>query len=364
MSIKQDIKFIKRCFELAENGKGIVSPNPLVGSVIVKDGKIISEGWHKKPGMPHAEAEAIANAKENLESATLYCNLEPCCHTNKRTSPCTPLIINCGIKKVVISNIDPNPHVAGKGIAQLRDTDIEVCTGMLEKEGAELNKFFFKFITHKIPYITVKIAQTVDGKINYEDGIRSIITGDEVRKDVHKLRSEYDAVLVGANTIWVDDPELTVREFNKRNPARIILSPNLNLDLTKKVFRNSEKEKVIVFCSEKIPKSKIEEFKNIDVNVIPLELNCEFGFDLNIVLDELGKFDITSILVEGGSKIFSSFIEENLFDEIIIYQAPKIFGKGTNPFQITNINQLKLKKVQQLGEDIKFIYKKNTCRLR
>ena len=207
-----DKKFIRRSFHLAQKGKGHVSPNPLVGAVIVKNGKVIGKGYHKKYGSAHAEVNAINNSTESVAGSTLYCNLEPCSHIKKQTPPCVPLIIQKKIKKVVISNFDPNKEVNGKGIKQLREAGVEVVTDVLEDEGKDLNKFYFKYVKEKLPYITLKIAQSIDGKISVAKNKQTWLTGKESIKYVHKLRSEYDAVLVGAGTIRTDNPQLNVRD--------------------------------------------------------------------------------------------------------------------------------------------------------
>ncbi len=178
--VGNDEVFLKRCFELAAKGAGTVSPNPLVGTVIVKNGKVIGEGYHKKYGEPHAEVDAFNNSTEDVKGATLYCNLEPCCHTNKQTPPCVPLIINKKILRVVISNLDPNPEVSGEGIKQLRDAGIEVITDLLKNEGEELNKFYFNYVKKKIPYITLKVAQSIDGKISKSNNEQSWLTGRRI----------------------------------------------------------------------------------------------------------------------------------------------------------------------------------------
>ncbi len=245
-----DSDYIKQCFELAKKGAGLVSPNPLVGAVLVKSGQIIGRGFHKKYGGNHAEVNAIKNSKEDIAGSTLYCNLEPCCHTNKQTPPCVPLIIQKKIKRVVICNLDPNKEVKGKGVEQLRKAGIEVITSILENEGKELNKFYFKYVNEKLPYVTLKIAQSIDGKIGISKKIQTWLTGKKSIKYVHKLRSEYDAVLVGAGTIKSDNPLLTVREVSGRNPIRIIVDGKLSISqLNQKYLNSKDPEKTWIFTS-------------------------------------------------------------------------------------------------------------------
>ncbi|MBT8387474.1 MAG: bifunctional diaminohydroxyphosphoribosylaminopyrimidine deaminase/5-amino-6-(5-phosphoribosylamino)uracil reductase RibD, partial [Ignavibacteria bacterium] len=252
-----DELYLKRCFELAAKGAGTVSPNPLVGTIIVKNGEVIGEGFHQKYGEAHAEVEAINNSAEDSNGSTLYCNLEPCCHTNKQTPPCVPLIISKKISRVVISNLDPNPEVCGEGVKQLRDAGIEVITGLLENKGEELNKFYFNYVKKKIPYITLKVAQSIDGKISKSNNEQSWLTGKESILFVHQQRAVYDAVLVGANTVAVDNPLLTVRNVEGRNPKRIILDGKLSIDLNASILTAEDVENTWILTSYNADKNKI-----------------------------------------------------------------------------------------------------------
>lgn len=351
-------KFIRKCFKLAQKGKGKVSPNPLVGAVLVKNAKIIGRGWHKKYGNAHAEVNAIKNATENVSDATLYCNLEPCCHTNKKTPPCVPLIIKSKIKKVVISNLDPNKEVNGKGVKQLREAGIKVITGILEDEGKALNKFYFKYVSEKIPYVTLKIAQSFDGKISESKNKQTWLTGKESIKYVHKLRSEYDAVLVGANTIKVDNPLLTVREVKGRNPIRILIDGKLRIPLSSRILNNDEPEKTWIFTSQKSNQRKLKQLENKRVKVFSAKTAADNKINIKSVLKVLAKNKITSVLVEGGQEIFSQFFSQKLFDEMIILQSPKILGKGLPTFTSTDLKKLHSREIKRLGNDLKFIYGK------
>jgi diaminohydroxyphosphoribosylaminopyrimidine deaminase / 5-amino-6-(5-phosphoribosylamino)uracil reductase len=357
MKREDDEKYIKRCFELAKLGAGKVSLNPLVGCVIVKDDGIISEGLHKKFGEAHAEADAINSAKENLIGSTLYCNLEPCCHTNKKTSPCVPRIIESGVKRVVISNVDPNPMVAGKGIEQLRNAGIEVMTDALSEEGKELNKFFFKFITKNLPYVTLKIAQSLDGKISEGKGKQTWLTGNECSKFVHSQRAIYDAVLVGSGTVNIDNPQLNVRHVNGRNPVRVILDGNLNSNIEAICFNDSERTNTWLFVSENISAERIERFCEKGVRVFRCNTDAENQIRLNVVLKKLAAENISSVLVEGGGNVFSDLIDQNIFDELITLQAPKILGDGIPAFNNVGKNYLEFFSVEQLGNDVKYVFK-------
>ncbi len=350
-------KYMQRCFELARKGYGKVSPNPLVGAVIVKNSEIISEGYHEYFGGLHAEANAIKNSDEDLAGATIYCNLEPCCHTNKKTPPCTPAIISAGIKKVVISNVDPNPMVAGKGINQLHDAGIEVITGVLEEEGAELNKFFFKSVTQNRPYITLKIAQSLDGYISESADKQTWLTNKDSKKEVHKLRNIYDAVLIGANTANIDNPSLTVRECEGRNPIRIILDGKLSVNPDKSIF-NDNVAKTIIITTSAAPQNKIEQFKTQNV-IIEYAENCKDGIiDPNALINVLNRYKINSLLVEGGAGIFTWFADKKLFDEIIVFIAPKILGNGIKAFKFGYNFNLDLTKFTNLNSDLRIVYKR------
>lgn len=297
-----DEDYMLKAFELALKGKGTVSPNPLVGAVIVKNGSIISEGFHSKSGEAHAEVNAINNCKESVEGSTLYCTLEPCCHTNKKTGPCTKKIIEAKIGKIVIANFDPNPEVSGKGVEELRAFGIEVVTGVMSKYGEKINKIFFKYIKTGLPYIHLKQAMTLDGKTASNSGDSKWITSSIAREEVHDLRYEYDAVMVGSGTANADNPSLTCRKNDKvmKVPKRIIAGnlDNINKDIN--LFNDDYKTSTIVVQN----KTNIENLK------------------------ELSNLGITSILLEGGCKLASSFIDEKLVDEVSYYIAPKLLGSG------------------------------------
>jgi diaminohydroxyphosphoribosylaminopyrimidine deaminase/5-amino-6-(5-phosphoribosylamino)uracil reductase len=356
---KTDQDFIRECFALAKRGAGKVSPNPFVGSLLVKNGKIIGRGWHKKYGAPHAEVDAIMNSKGNISGTTLYCNLEPCCHTNKQTPPCVPLIIKKKIKRVVISNFDPNKEVNGKGVAQLQKARIKVTTGILENEGKELNKFYFKSVQKKIPFITIKIAQTIDGKISETRNKQTWLTGKESIKFVHKLRSNIDAVIVGAGTIKADDPHLTVREVKGRNPVRIIIDGKLRIPLKSKVVECEDPYNTWIFTSRKSSKNKTSILSGKGVNIFRLNSYKNNELDLKKILRIILKQKITSVLIEGGADIFSQFISAELFDEIIVLQSPKTLSNGISAPDIKKMKNLRLISTNNLGKDTKLFYRKS-----
>ncbi|NOG46237.1 MAG: bifunctional diaminohydroxyphosphoribosylaminopyrimidine deaminase/5-amino-6-(5-phosphoribosylamino)uracil reductase RibD [Calditrichaeota bacterium] len=348
-------QYIQRCFELAKNGRSKVSPNPLVGAVIVKDGRIISEGFHAHFGGLHAEAMAIKTAKESLVGATLFCNLEPCCHTNKKTPPCLPLVINSGIKRVVLSNSDPNPNVSGKSIKQMRDAGIEVVENILKNEGQELNRFFFKHILESKPWVTLKIAQTLNGMISKNKGAQTWITGAESGKFVHKLRAEFDAVLIGAGTVRSDNPQLNVRHVDGKDPVKIVIDGKLSSDPEAKTF---EAGTTWIFHNPSSEGSKSNWLQKANVRLFECEEDNHRRISIKDVLRQLGNEGINSLLVEGGQNIFSQFVSQQLFDEIIILQAPVFFKSGTSSIQLKNDFELSIYESGILGEDNYLILRK------
>ena len=354
-----DETYIQLAIELAKRGSGFVSPNPLVGCVITKNNKIIGAGYHQKYGENHAEVNAINSAVESLEDTTLYVNLEPCSHYG-HTPPCVDKIIESKIKRVVIGTLDVNPLVSGNGVRKLKKAGIEVKVGVLEKECTELNKFFFKYITKKIPYVTLKIAQTLDGKIADESNYSQWISSSESRKLVHSLRSNYDAVLIGSRTASIDNPLLTVRLTEGRNPWRVVLDSNLKLRTDLRLFKqNADGKTILVTSKESISKkNKIKKLSDLGVRIIFVKKNGNGKLNLKNVLKELAILEISSVLVEGGSEIFSSFVRQNLFDDIMVFISPKILGNGVSAFGSIKINdlnktyRLKIKNSEIIGEDL------------
>lgn len=352
--------YMHRVLELASLGSGYVSPNPLVGAVIVKNDKIISEGWHHEYGHHHAERDAIVKCSDtDLNDSVLYVNLEPCNHHGKQP-PCTQLIIEKKIRKVVIGSRDPNPNVSGGGIEALSDAGIEVVSGILREESDWLNRIFIKHITTKVPYVILKAAQTMDGFVALDSGESKWITCEESRKFVHSLRHHTDAIVIGTNTVEIDDPELTVRLVSGRNPLRVVLDKNLRLSSDLKIFQIDDLHKTVIFSSIEASKStNASILKGIGVDVISVGLNKNGYLEIPEILTVLSsKFNIASILVEGGAELHSSIIRDNLADEIQIFIAPKFFGSGKSTFSKFNINKLadapnyKIKQIRQVGSDI------------
>ncbi len=338
-----DEEYIKLAISIAKKGSGKVSPNPMVGCVIVKNGKIIGKGYHKKYGEHHAEINAINSAVTSIKNSTVYVTLEPC-SIYGNTPPCTERLIKEKVKRVVIGTKDPNPLVNGKGIAILKKANIDVSLGVKENECKKLNKFFNKYISESIPYITLKAAVTLDGKIADEKGNSKWISSIQSRKLVHKLRSEYDAVLIGYNTFKKDNPSLDVRLVKGRNPHKIILDSKLRIDTNSNVFNSIKEEKIIIITAveNKNNFKKINVLKNAGAKILFIKKNNDGFLNLKMILKQLAKMKITSVLVEGGSKVFNSFIKQNLFDELLLFVSPKIMGKGLSwagDFNIGNIKK-------------------------
>lgn len=332
---------MKLTINLAKKGMGKTSPNPLVGAVVVKNDRIIGKGYHKRFGEPHAETNALKACKDQARNATLYVNLEPCCHYGK-TPPCTDMIKKSGIKKVVCATLDPNPQVNGKGIKTLTEGGIKVDLGILEDEAKRLNEIYLKFITTGLPFVILKIAQTLDGKIATKLGDSKWITQEDSRRFVHSLRSCVDAVLVGANTVRRDDPELTIHDAKGENPIRIILDSSGKISNQTKVIKENENGKTIVattnqktgekFAAGSVGKEKVEIWK--------LKKGEDGKVDLVQLLKKARKNQITSLLVEGGSKVFTSFLKEKLVDKIYYFLSPKILGKGLDSFDDLGIKEI------------------------
>ncbi|OUR92959.1 riboflavin biosynthesis protein RibD [Halobacteriovorax marinus] len=347
MEINLDTKYINRCFELAQKGLGSVSPNPLVGCVIERDGIVLSEGFHEIYGGPHAEPNAIANATVSLEGATLYCNLEPCCHTNKQTPPCVKTIIENKIKRVVISNLDPNPNVSGNGVKILRDAGIEVDVGILEEVGKELNEAFFKFIQTNKPFVHIKLAQTLDGKIATSTGDSKWISNDSARKKVHEWRLKYDAVLIGRNTLSKDDPTLNIRMgINSKGkvPFRIVLGSIDKMNFSYKLFSDEWSHRTIVVTTldsyRLATNSQLEQIEKNKITIIFADKQ-NGSFNLDDILLQLSKLKITSILVEGGKSVITSFINQKQYDKISFFICPKIIGNGISYYENDDLTLMK-----------------------
>ncbi len=318
-------RFMLRCIELAEKGAGKVSPNPMVGSVLVVGSAVIGEGYHERFGGVHAEVNAIASVRDRsmLHKATLYVNLEPCSHFGK-TPPCADLIIEKGIPRVVVACRDPHDKVAGRGIERLRDAGVEVIENVLRDKALQLNEAFVKSHEKGMPFVAVKLAQTLDGKVATGKGLSKWITGEEARQEVHRQRSRYDAVLSASSTVLADDPLLTVRHVEGRNPVRVVLDRHLRIPLTAKVF-NSEARTFLFTANGMAENSRIGLLREKDVEVYSVK-DHESGLDLKEVMHLLHDKGILSVYVESGPRLAASLIRARLVDKLFLYIAPLLFG--------------------------------------
>ncbi|WP_232825634.1 bifunctional diaminohydroxyphosphoribosylaminopyrimidine deaminase/5-amino-6-(5-phosphoribosylamino)uracil reductase RibD [Algoriphagus litoralis] len=338
--IERDSRYMIRALELAENGRGKVSPNPMVGCVIVHEDKIIGEGYHQIYGGPHAEVNAVHSVEnqELLRDSTVYVTLEPCAHWGK-TPPCANLLVEKQVKKVVIAAFDSNPLVGGKGIEILRNAGIEVETGLLEKEARGQNRRFFTQIEKQRPYIILKWAQTFDGYVAREDFSSKWISGTQSRQLVHKWRAEEDAILVGKNTALHDNPSLNVRDWVGKNPVRMVLDSRLELPESLNLFNRSAP-------TIRFNLTKSESSENLDL------VQLASGFSISDILDELQNRKIQSLIVEGGSRVLANFIESGLWDEARVFTGKVKFHTGI-PAPELNQNP---DETLHIGEDLLTIY--------
>ncbi len=324
--IPEDEHYMRIAVAEARRGEGRTSPNPCVGAVIVKDDRIISQGYHKKAGGPHAEVNAINKAGESVVDATMYVTLEPCNHTGK-TPPCTELIVKKGISRVVVGMTDPNPLVDGSGVTFLRTKGVEVITGVLLSECEAIIQPFIKHITQGIPWMIMKGGISLDGKINYKKGESGWVTGEESLLEVHKIRDKVDAILIGSETVRIDNPSLTTRHpaSKGKDAIRVIIDTHLRLPFDSTVFQIDSEAPAWVFCSKAASEEKMSRFRKIGVKVTTVDVNSD-GVDLRQVLDALGKAGICSVLVEGGARLHGSFLKERLFDSACLFYAPLFAG--------------------------------------
>lgn len=319
MDQTQDQFFLKETLKLAKKGMGWTNPNPMVGAILVKNGEIIGKGYHKKVGLAHAEIKALKSCKKTAEGATLYINLEPCSHYG-RTPPCVDEIIKAKIVRVVCSVLDPNPKVSCKGVAKLRKAGISVSVGVLEDRARLLNEAFFTFYEKNCPFIALKFASSLDGKIATKTGDSKWITNEKARAYARSLRGQYQAVLLGINTILKDDPHLGTRIEGKKDPFRIILDPNLRISLQSQVLRD---ENVLLVTTSQAPDKKFSLLKQKNITILKFS---EKQIPLKKLLTYLKEKEIISLLVEGGGKTLGFFVDEKLFDKVYAFYAPIIIG--------------------------------------
>ncbi|MFQ6007979.1 MAG: bifunctional diaminohydroxyphosphoribosylaminopyrimidine deaminase/5-amino-6-(5-phosphoribosylamino)uracil reductase RibD [Candidatus Zixiibacteriota bacterium] len=331
MADADDTVYMQRALTLAEKGRGMTSPNPMVGAVIVKNGEIIGEAYHRAVGKEHAEVAALRRAGRKAQGATMFVNLEPCCHTGL-TSPCTEAIIKAGIKKVIYSVIDPDPRVSGKGARILKQAGIKVENGLLNKEALLLNESYFGYHQYKRPFIILKIAQTLDGRIATMTGDSKWISSPQSLKLAHQLRAEVDGVVIGMGTVRKDNPALTVRLVKGRNPYRIILSGSLDFPPKCQLLDNNSDCKTIIAATPKV----IERFSKTKRGRKPGLIYWNLSSDTKGLVNlydfatKAGEFGLRSLLVEGGSMLASSFLKEGLVDKYIVVIAPLVLGGGVH----------------------------------
>ncbi|MCX5818314.1 MAG: bifunctional diaminohydroxyphosphoribosylaminopyrimidine deaminase/5-amino-6-(5-phosphoribosylamino)uracil reductase RibD [Deltaproteobacteria bacterium] len=350
-----DERFMRRALALARKGEGNVSPNPLVGAVIVRDGRIIAEGFHQCCGENHAEIDAIRNATETIAGATFYITLEPCSHYG-RTPPCVEALIAHRPGRVVVGAVDPNPLVSGRGIKALKQSGIETEVGVLEEACRESNRVFFKYIRTGLPYVTLKFAQTLDGRVAAASGHSHWISSPPSLRFAHRLRAVHDAILVGAGTVLADNPELTCRLVRGRDPLRIVVDSHLSLSPDATVF--SDGKRTLAATTRRAPAERRRLLEKKGIEVLEIGEDPAGRVDLHALLMLLGKREISSLLVEGGATVATSFLKENLADRLIVILAPKIVGEGINAVGDLGIRRMddalgfSFQRVTRYGEDL------------
>ena len=357
MNNVNDEYYMKLALALARKGRGYVSPNPMVGAVIVKNGRIISRGYHKRFGDNHAEINAINNTTEDIAGSTLYVNLEPCCHKGK-TPPCIDSIIEHKIARVIIGTIDSNPLVSCRGIDCLQNHGIEIKTGVLEPECRKLNEKFFHYMETGLPFVTIKYAQTLDGRIATATGESQWISSEASLKFTHQLRAAHDAILVGAGTVIKDNPELTVRLVRGRNPLRVIVDSELKISQQAKVFQNISGARTLIATIKTAHDPQFQNIAGSGAEIITIKADRKGNVDLKKLFKTLAGRKISSILIEGGAQIITSVLKNNLANRLVTIIAPKIIGSGIEAVGDLNIRSLgaakilSIQKISRCGDDI------------
>ncbi|HRT26947.1 MAG TPA: bifunctional diaminohydroxyphosphoribosylaminopyrimidine deaminase/5-amino-6-(5-phosphoribosylamino)uracil reductase RibD [Syntrophales bacterium] len=354
---KPDEYYMKRALRLAARGAGRVSPNPMVGAVVVRDGRVVGEGFHERFGGKHAEINALERASEAARGSTVYITLEPCTHYGK-TPPCVDRLIEARPARVVIGTTDPNPLVSGKGVKTLEKQGIETVVGVLEESCRALNEAYFHFMHTGRPFVTVKFAQSLDGRVATVTGNSRWISSGPSLRLAHRERSLHDAVLVGVGTVLQDDPELTVRLVRGRNPLRVILDSRLRTPLGAKVLKDQDRAKTLVVTTRLGSREKRDELHRVGLETLSLPRGRDGGVSLGRLLDELGKRGVSSLLVEGGSGVITTFLREKRAQRLLAVIAPKIIGKGVETVgdlgieQVSNALPLYFRKVSRVGDDV------------
>jgi diaminohydroxyphosphoribosylaminopyrimidine deaminase/5-amino-6-(5-phosphoribosylamino)uracil reductase len=357
MNGRSDECYMRRALMLARRGEGRVSPNPLVGAVIVRNDRIIGEGYHRLCGENHAEINAIENATEAVAGADFYITLEPCGHFG-RTAPCVDALVACRPGRVIVGTTDPNPLVSGKGIRALALRGIETKIGVLDEACRRLNEVFFKYIRTGLPFVTVKFAQTLDGRIATATGHSRWISSPPSLRFAHRLRSGHDAILVGAGTVLIDDPELTCRLVRGRNPLRIVVDSQLRTSPGARIFKQQKEAPTIIATTRRAADERRRPFEEKGIEVLEIGEDRAGRVDLHMLLTVLGKREISSLLVEGGAAVITAFLREKLADRLVVILAPKIAGEGLNAVGDLGIRQmddalrLSFRRIARRGDDI------------
>jgi len=352
-----DEDYMKQALQLARRGLGKTSPNPMVGAVIVKDNRVIGKGYHHRFGGKHAEVDAIENAGEDVGGATMYVTLEPCCHHGK-TPPCVDAIIQNNIGEVIIGTLDPYPDMRGKSAKILNSHGIKTRVGVLEEECRCLNEAYLKYMASGLPFITVKFAQTLDGRIATSTGSSRWISSPASQRLAHKLRAQHDAVMVGIGTVITDNPQLTVRLVRGRNPTRIVLDSRLRIPLDARVLMNQEEAPTIIATTSGADGEKLPALRKMGIEVLTVPEDEQGFIDLPHLLEALGKKGISLILVEGGAETITSLLRLNLADRLVVIVAPKLMGRGieaVGELKVTDVNQtlkLSFSRTYRVGEDL------------
>lgn len=358
-----DKRYMNKVFRLAQKGRGRTSPNPMVGAVLVKNNRVIAEGFHHKSGGPHAEAIVLKTAGSRAQGATLYVNLEPCCHQDKRTPPCAQAIVRAGVKRVVVASRDPNPRVNGKGLKLLRKHGVQILVGLCSDQEGRLNESYRKWITTGLPFTICKAGMTLDGKITPPGKSKGWVTGLPARRAGHILRNEVDAILVGVNTVIKDNPLLTnrIKTIRQKHPLRVVLDSRLRIPLNSKILRKGSSPPPVIMTTRNAPNEKIQTLRQKGANICVIR---ESGghVDLNAAFKWLGEKGILTLLIEGGGKVHGSVFQADLVDKVVWYIAPvlsndpvgvDVLGRGQSGSRSNLRFGLKRISLTRIGNDFK-----------
>ncbi|MCS6897586.1 MAG: bifunctional diaminohydroxyphosphoribosylaminopyrimidine deaminase/5-amino-6-(5-phosphoribosylamino)uracil reductase RibD [Nitrospira sp.] len=361
----RDFQFMAQALRLAAKGRGTASPNPMVGALVVKNGRVVGQGFHRRPGLPHAELLALRQAGDLARGATLYVTLEPCCHRRKRTPPCVPAVIGSAVRRVVIAMNDPNPSVNGRGVAALRRAGLAVTVGVGRREAEELNRAYSHWMRTKRPYVILKAGMTLDGKIATVTGQSRWITGRQSRREVHRLRSEVDAVLIGVGTVLSDDPSLTARtgprlaRLAPKQPLRVVVDSGLRIPPKARVLAHQEMAKTVVATIHGADPAKRRALLRRGIEVLTLP-RTGGQVSLPALMNELGRREVTSVLLEGGSELNAAMLKARLVQHVRFYIAPLLFGGndtknvigGRGPARLASAFKLNNLSTRMVGGDL------------